>query len=372
MHKITNLKEFLKSEAVLLISAFVAIISMFFIPPSLKYMDYIDFRTLSLLFCLMAAVSGLRSIGLFDSLANAIIPRFKTSRSLSFALVLLCFYSAMLITNDVALITFVPLTIIIYRTSNLMNQLVYTIILETAAANLGSTFTPVGNPQNLYLYSYFKIQPFEFFKITLPIILIGMVLLSLAVLLCKRQTIAMNETSNNQEIDRKKLIIYALLFLLCLCSVFYMIDYRVLVVLVCIILYFTDKTLFKSIDYGLLITFVCFFIFVGNLERMESVHNLLSKLIKGHELLSSVLFSQVISNVPAAVLLSGFTEKYKALIIGANIGGLGTIVASLASLISFKFYVKTENAKPLSYLAKFSLVNIILLIPLLGFSILYY
>lgn len=372
MHKITHLKAFLKSEAVLLIAACAAILSMFFVPPSINYINYIDFRTLALLFSLMAAISGLRSVGLFDSLARLILPHFKNTRLLSLILVLLCFFSSMFITNDVALITFVPLTIIIFRASGLMDRLIYTIVLETAAANMGSTFTPVGNPQNLYLYSCYRISPLAFFRITLPITILGLLLLIAATFLCKNQTIHMTGTRESKIRDLKQLFCYILLFILCLCSVFYLIDYRILMIIVCVTIFFIDKSIYKSIDYGLLITFVCFFIFVGNAERIDAVHSLLIRLIKDRELISGVLLSQIISNVPAAILLSGFTNDYKALLLGTNIGGLGTLVASLASLISFKLYLKTEQAKPLKYLGVFTVVNIIFLIGLLCYTMLFH
>lgn len=370
--KAEKLKTFFQSETVLVIAALAAGISMFFVPPSLDYINYIDFRTLSLLFCLMAAVSGLRSIGLFDTLAMSILPRFQNARVLSLVLVLLCFFSSMLITNDVALITFIPFTIIIFTASGFRDNLIYTVVLETAAANLGSMFTPVGNPQNLYLYSCYHINPVEFFRITLPVSVLGLLFLMAASLLCKNKPIQLQNDRKKRSLDRGRLFLYAALFLLSLFSVFYLIDYRLLVILVCLVLLAADRKLFRSIDYGLLLTFVCFFLFVGNVERIEYVHSLLSAAIHNREMLSGVLLSQVISNVPAAVLLSGFTDHYKALILGTNIGGLGTLVASLASLISFKFYVRTEQAKPLRYLGVFTAVNLAFLLPMLLLSYLFY
>lgn len=367
----TNFNTFLKSETVLLISVCVAFISMFFVPPSKDYINYIDFRTLVLLFCLMATISGLRSIGVFDALAQNILPHFKNARLLCLVLVLMCFFSSMFITNDVALITFVPLTIIIYQTSGLMSRLIYTIVLETIAANIGSTFTPIGNPQNLYLYSYYTINPKEFFYITFPIAALGLLLLIAATYFCGNQAIHINKTIAVKISGIKELICYILLFLLCLCSVFYIIDYKVLMIIVCITLFIVNKKLFKTIDYGLLLTFVSFFIFVGNAEKINTIHTFLVSFIKDRELLCGVLISQIISNVPTAILLSGFTTDYKALLLGTNIGGLGTLVASLASLISFKLYLKTERTRPIKYLVLFTLVNIIFLVSILGFTFIF-
>lgn len=371
MQMITKLKHFLQTETVLVIAASAAIISMFFVPPSVSYISYIDFRTLSLLFCLMAAVAGLKSAGLFNTLAINIIPRFRNIRSLNMVLVLLCFFSSMFITNDVALITFVPFTIIIFTASGLMKRLIYTIVLETAAANLGSMFTPVGNPQNLYLYSCYHINPNEFFYITLPLTVLGLLLLLFASMLGKNKPVHMEKEPAKTMGSPRRLLLHLALFFLSLFSVFYLIDYRLLVIIVCLVLFIADRKLLLSIDYGLLITFVCFFLFVGNAERIDAIHIILSGLMKGRELLFGVLLSQIISNVPAAVLLSGFTDNYRALILGTNIGGLGTLVASLASLISFKFYVRTTEAKPLKYLGVFTAVNIGLLLPILAFAFLF-
>lgn len=368
---LTRLKHFLKAETVLVIAAFGAILSMFFIHPNSEYIKYIDFRTLSLLFCLMLTISGLKNIGLFDALAFAIIPRFKNARTLCLILMLLCFFTSMFITNDVALITFVPFTIILYTASGLMERLIFTVALETAAANLGSMLTPVGNPQNLYLYSRFHISPAEFFSITLPVSVMGLIFLTASSLLCKKQPVILESQGSMPLLNKRKLFLYLLLFILCLLSVFYVIDYRVMVLLIFLVLIISDRKLLLHADYCLLLTFVCFFIFVGNAEKIEAVREVLTSFIKGREILSGVLLSQVISNVPAAVLLSGFTGNCRSLLLGTNIGGLGTLIASLASLISFKFYVRTENANPIRYLFAFTTLNIGLLLPILALSIMF-
>lgn len=367
----TGIKHFLQSEIVLVIAFGAALLSMLFVHPSREYLTYIDFRTLSLLYCLMLTVSGIKSTGIFDALAISIIPHFKNARALCLVLTLMCFFTSMFITNDVALITFVPFTIILYTASGLMDRLIYTAVLETAASNLGSMLTPFGNPQNLYLYSYFHISPGDFFRITLPVVIIAFVFLSFASFLCKKQPVNMKPEERNYTISKKHLLLYVILFILCLLSVFYVIDYRLMVLIVCLVFLFADWKLILHAEYGLLLTFVCFFIFVGNTGRIPAVHTVLSSLIKRHELLSGVLLSQVISNVPAAVLLSAFTDNYKALLLGTNIGGLGTLIASLASLISFKFYVRTENARPLRYLGIFTVLNLALLLPVLVLSMVF-
>lgn len=368
---LARMKLFLKSETVLVIAFCIALLSMLYVHPSKEYISYIDFRTLSLLYCLMLTISGLKSIALFDTLAISIIPHFKNTRTLCLVLTLMCFFSSMFITNDVALITFVPFTIILYTASGLMDRLIYTVVLETAAANLGSMLTPVGNPQNLYLYSYYSMNPFDFFKITVPVSIMGVFFLTAASLLCKKQPVSMNTDAKTNPLNKRRLTLYIILFILCLLSVFSVIDYRLMILIVCIVIVITDRKLILHADYGLLLTFVCFFIFVGNAERIDLVHRALSSFIQTRELLSGVILSQFISNVPAAVLLSRFTTNYHAILLGTNIGGLGTLIASLASLISYKFYIRTENARPLKYLGIFTLINLGLLLPILVLSMIF-
>lgn len=358
----SKVKSFLKSEMVLVISAIAAMISCFFVPPSFAYFSYIDFRVLAILFCLMAVISGLKDIGVFDALSRKLTTNAKNTRVLSFVLVMLCFFSSMLITNDVALIAFIPFTILVLTMANQTKHLIFIVVLQTVAANLGSMLTPVGNPQNLYLYSFYQIPTLEFFRITLIIVGISFLLLTLLCLAIKKETINVSFQNKVQIQKKNYFVIYIILFLFCLACVFRLIPYPIVLGVVSITVFFTNKHLFKEIDYGLLFTFICFFIFVGNLGSIDIVKTSIATFIEHKELLSSLLLSQVISNVPAAVLLSSFTDNYQALLLGTNIGGLGTLIASLASLISYKYYVKSPNAKPLRYLAIFSIVNVSLLI----------
>lgn len=365
-----KIKVFLKSETVLVISTIAVIVTMFFVPPSTNYLSYIDFRVLTLLFCLMAVVSGFQKIGVFAVLSQKFISGAKNTRGLCLVLVLLCYFSSMLITNDVALLTFVPFTILVLGLTGQTSNLIPLIVLQTVAANLGSMLTPVGNPQNLYLYSFYNINIVDFFKITLPISAVSLVLIIATTLLQKGNNINVEFKKNITITSKKELVIYITLFLLCLTTVFHLIHYLVTLVVVCATIFIADKKLFKAIDFGLLATFVCFFIFVGSISDIDSARSTIAKLIQGRELFSVIVLSQVISNVPAAVLLSSFTNDSKALLIGSNIGGLGTIIASLASLISFKLYVKTENAKPLYYLFVFTIVNVTFLAAMVAFTFL--
>lgn len=360
--------EILRNETVLVISFLAASVSALFVHPSKEYLAYIDFKVLAILFCLMAIVSGLKKIGVFSVLAQQMTSGSKSSKALRLSLILICFFSSMLITNDVALITFVPFAIMVLTVTAQTDYMIYVIVMQTVASNLGSMLTPIGNPQNLYLYSFYNMQTAEFFKITIPVTIVGLLLVILFSVLGKNENIHVRFNSNETITDNKTLILYLLLFMLCLITVFHFINYKITLLIVFITVFITDKNLFKTIDYGLLATFVCFFIFVGNIGNIEYVNILISSSIERRELLISVLLSQIFSNVPTSVLLSNFTLNYKSLVIGTNIGGLGTLVASLASLISFKLYTQTKDSKPLKYLGVFTFVNISIMLILLAFS----
>ena len=352
--------KFIKNETVLCIASFTAILTMFFIPPSQIYLTYIDFRVLGLLFCLMAVIAGFNKTGVFLLLSEKILMRVANVRSIALVLVLMSFFSSMWITNDVALITFVPLTILILTMTGHTQHLIIIIVLQTIAANLGSMLTPVGNPQNLYLYSQYNIPIMEFLSITLPYTIISLLLLGITVMFLPKEHISFTLTNTTKTDKHEPYIIamYSGLFLICLACVLRIIDYRatLLVVFLCILLF--DRSVLRKVDYYLLLTFVSFFVFVGNIGNIPIVNEFLASLLKGRELLISILSSQIISNVPAAVLLSAFTTDYKAMIIGTDLGGLGTLVASLASLISYKFYSRTPNANPAKYLGIFTLYNL--------------
>lgn len=354
------IKHFIQKEAVLCIAALAAGITMLFVPPSPSYLDYIDFRVLALLFCLMAVVAGYNKTGVFVLLSERILMRVANVRSITLVLVLLCFFSSMWITNDVALITFVPFAILILTMTGHTRHIIPIIVLQTIAANLGSILTPIGNPQNLYLYSEYNLSIADFFIITLPYTLFSLLLLWAAVMFLPKEHISFT-LSNTKKTDKHKpytILLYSGLFLVCLACVLHLADYRLTFLAVFLVILLFDRDVLRRVDYSLLLTFVCFFLFVGNIGNIPAIRESLAALLNGRELLISILASQVISNVPAAVLLSAFTSDYKAMILGTNLGGLGTLVASLASLISYKFYLRTEQAQPAKYLGIFTLCNL--------------
>lgn len=367
-----KIKNFLKKEVVFCISAVCAAVTMFLVVPDKEYLGYIDFKVLCLLMCLMLVVDGFKSIGVFKKLTYLLMKKIRNGRILGLTLVLLPFFCSMLVTNDVALLVFVPFTLALLSELDCENKIIPIVVLQTVAANLGSMATPVGNPQNLFLYSTYNLSAADFFSVTLPLTAVSLLCISIAGLFCVPNALVLNESDETEITSAKSFALYTVLFLLCLLTVFKFIPYQITTVLIISAFFINDKKLLKKIDYMLLLTFVCFFVVSGNLGRIDAVREFLQSLLSVNTLLTSVGTSQIISNVPAAVLLSTFTENWKELLCGVNIGGLGTPVASLASLISLKLYVASKNSKVLKFLGVFTLVNIILLFILLLFTFRYY
>ena len=350
VRKIVN---FAKKETVLFAAVLLAFGSMVCVPPDMQYLSYIDYRVLALLFCLMTVMEGFKSTGFFAAVAGKLLEKVKTFRQLYLVLVFLCFFTSMWITNDVALLTFVPFTVLVLRMTGLEQEMIPVIVLQTIAANLGSMTTPVGNPQNLYLYSISGMGIGAFLQIMGPLTLISAGLIFLICLIHKdfpirqgmlgKEIVGVRKAGENQ--------VLAVLFFISLLSVFRILSWQLLLLIVlvsCIGIkaFCKEKYLPLEADFGLLLTFVAFFIFIGNMGRICAVREVLSQVLNGRELLISFLCSQMISNVPAAILLSGFTQEYRGLLQGVNIGGLGTLIASLASLISYKFFAAESEQTP--------------------------
>lgn len=350
---------FCKKEVVFVIAVAVAILSVFFVKPSAAYLSYPDYRVLALLFCLMIIVAGIKEQGIFTLLGEKLTAKAKNSRQLSLLLVLLCFFSSMLITNDVALITFVPFALELLCLSGLQEKIIKVVVLQTIAANLGSMFTPIGNPQNLYLYGLTGMGLVEFLLYMLPLTVLSLLLLLVVIFTEKPLPVVTDLQEEEKQPDMKKVWIYIGLFLCCLLTVVHILPWQASFIMVFGVMLVIDKGLFAKVDYCLLGTFLGFFIFVGNMQNIPAVSTWLQSLLAGKELLLSALASQVISNVPAAMLLSGFTEEYKALLYGVNIGGLGTLIASLASIISYKFYAEMKDSRKGKYMMIFTAYNVV-------------
>ncbi len=416
-----GLKDFFKKQIVFVVAILLAVISTIIFKPSGKeILGAIDFRSLSILFSLMAVVQAFSLNGAFTFLSLKIISGVKKSWLLIFALVCICFFFSMFITNDVALITFVPLTISLLQSAGLSSLILITIVLQTLAANLGSMLTPVGNPQNLYLFNLMKCDVWSFIKIMLPYSCASFLLLIICIFfvkgflerrrcgaltgevavsgrggaltkeallskiapafpketpLSKTTVLSPKETTQSQTAApflKVKLILFSLLALISLLTVFNFIPYYVTLPLVLICIFFAERRALKKVDYILLLTFVGFFIFTGNLSHSQKISFLISSVLQKREILCGIISSQVISNVPAAILLSGFTENLKELTVGVNLGGLGTLIASMASLISFKFYAGLKNSNGAKYILIFSILNILFLGILYGMTFFFF
>ena len=363
-----QLKHFFRQETVLCIAALCALCTMLLVPPDGAYIGYIDFRTLCLLLCLMAVVALVQSCGAFRFLAAWLVGRFRGGRALGVVLVLLPFFTSMLVTNDVALLTFVPFTLLLLERIGCTGRAAEVLVLQTVAANLGSMATPVGNPQNLYLYGAYSLGPGEFFAAVLPLTAMSFALLAVSAAFVLPRGLEVPALEAAPIRDKGKLAVYGVLFVLCLLTVFHVLPYGVMTAVVLAAVALMQPKLLKELDYGLLATFICFFIVSGNLGRVEAVREVLQSLLSRSTLLTSVAASQVISNVPAAVLLSAFTENWKELLQGVNIGGLGTPIASLASLITLKLYLRSEGAQAGHFLLVFLAVNLQALLVLLLFA----
>ena len=390
---------FIKKETVLSIAVVLAVISVFFVVPDREYISYIDFRTLAILFCLMSIVAGLRNIGVFDKLAERLLAKVHGIGGVTVILVCLCFFMSMFITNDVSLITFVPFTIILMKKRNPDTDskwMLKVIVMQTIAANLGSMLTPLGNPQNLYLYGKAGIGIAEFLKIMLPYTVCAFALLmawiGLAFMVRKRKLShdGKTEIKQNKGLDSdedkaftkrqkdplgasgskwgkkdaewiEKFTAYLILFVISLLAVSHILPYGVPFALVFLYLLLRDRKILTQVDYSLLCIFIALFIFIGNLGRIPAFSQLLSDILTGREVVTSVIASQVMSNVPAAILLSGFTDHIRELMIGTNLGGLGTLIASMASLISFKYVAREDRSFRGRYFLEFTVANVIFL-----------
>ncbi len=360
----TRIKDFIKGNIVVIVAALAAIITSFIVPPDKEYLGYFDFKTLTCLFCVLAVVCALRNIRFFYTLAKAIVRKFKDTREAILALVYITFIGSMLIANDMALLTFLPLGYFVLHTTGKEKYLAFVYIMQNIAANLGGMLTPFGNPQNLYLYSKFNIPDLEFMSIMFVPFIIAIFLITLCcIIFVKSEPLEIEERA--AELPRGRVIIYLALFALSILIVFRGIPYIVGLIVIPIALLLLDRQALRDVDYGLLLTFVFFFIFAGNMGRIDIIRDIFSYLLEKSTLIFSALSCQLISNVPSAILLSQFTDNYRELLLGVNIGGAGTLIASLASLITFKEYSKQAPGHTLSYILKFSAYNFAFLIILI-------
>lgn len=359
---------FIKKNTVMCIAFFAALITCFFVPPDKNYIGYFDFKTLTCLFCVLAVVCALKNIRFFYILAEKIVQLFRNARMSILALVYITFIGSMLIANDMALLTFLPLGYFVLTVTGKEKYMAFTFIMQNIAANLGGMLTPFGNPQNLYLYTKFNIPNGEFMSIMAPPFALSVALITICCIIFVKPEPLYFE-NDGAKLPPVRTAFYLCLFVLAIAIVFRGIPYYIGLIIIPAALLFADRKALLAVDYHLLFTFVFFFVFAGNMARIDAVRGFFSALMEKSTLLFSVLSCQCISNVPSAVLLSQFTENYRDLLVGVNIGGVGTLISSLASLITFREYTKNNPGKSGYYMARFSAFNFAFLIILTGFML---
>ena len=364
---VSKVLQFVKTNAVMFIALLAAAITCFFVPIDEEYLGYFDVKTLACLFCVLAVVCALKNINFFYLLAQKIVQLCRTTRISILALVYITFIGSMLIANDMALLTFLPLGYFVLSSTGKEKYMAFTFIMQNIAANLGGMLTPFGNPQNLYLYTKFEISNLEFMSIMLPPFLAAVALITVCCLFVKSEPLKLKPVTIH--LGHFVTVLYLLLFALSILIVFRGISYWVGLIVIPAVLLIMDRKALKMVDYPLLLTFVFFFVFSGNMARIDAVRNLLSGLLEKSTMLVSILSCQVISNVPSSILLSQFTENYADLLVGVNIGGVGTLISSLASLITFREYLKHNPGKAGKYIALFSAFNFGFLIVLTAFML---
>ena len=368
LHLFRGAGSFIKKNVVMIVALVAAVITCFLVPPDGAYWGYFDVKTLTCLFCVLAVVCALKNIQFFYILAKKIVQLFRNARMTILALVYITFIGSMLIANDMALLTFLPLGLFVLTTTGKNKYMAFTFIMQNIAANLGGMLTPFGNPQNLYLYTRFEIPDLEFIEIMAPPFLLAVALITLCCcIFVKPEPLRMQDEKVQLPVWRTAA--YLALFLLSVLIVFRGIPYWIGLLVIPVSLLFLDRKALKMVDYPLLLTFVFFFVFSGNLARIDVVKEFFSQLLEWNTLLVSVASCQVISNVPTAILLSQFTQNYRELLLGVNIGGVGTLIASLASLITFREYTKQNKGKTGYYILLFSAFNFGFLIILALFSL---
>lgn len=366
---IAKLFGYLRRHLVLAIAFALAVVTAFIIPPDAEYSTYFDLKTLSCLFMTLAVVCALKNIRFFTFLAQKIVALAGNLRTAILALSYITFIGSMIIANDMALITFLPLGFFVLNETGKKRYIAFCFIMQNISANLGGMLTPFGNPQNLYIFTRFDIPTFEFMGIMLFPFILSVTLITVCCLFVPAEKIEISE-KDTIALPKKRTIIYIVLFLAVVLVVFRLVNYVIGLVLILCAMLILDRDALKKVDYALLGTFACFFVFSGNMSRIEGVRSFISGLLEANTLLVSVCSCQLISNVPSAILLSRFTQNYPALLVGVNIGGVGTLISSLASLITFSEYTAYFPGKRnvARYLLMFSALNFGFLIVLTLFS----
>ena len=373
---------FVKKEVVLSIAIVFMIVTCFFVPVDKEYLGYFEHKTLIALFCMLAVVAGLKNTNVFELISRKLIGLFKTRRAVIYCLIYGTFFFDMIVANDMSLITFLPLTYIVLHSTNNDKYLAFTFIMQTIAANMGGMITPHGNPQNLYLYEHYDIPLLEFFGVLLvQSIAVAVMLFICCLLFVKNEKLVLKNTEKF-EIKKKELAVYAVLFVCVILCILRLtpisgtvigendLPHFILLGLVVLAVAIFDYKRFKEVDYALLFTFCVFFVFSGNMARIPAIGNIIENIVANNTLLAGIVSCQFISNVPTAIFLSNFTENYRELLVAVNVGSLGIIISSLASLITLKEYLKHQPKGFKRYMGIFTLANTSFLVVLIIITLL--
>ncbi len=357
---------FAKKEVVLSIAIVAAIITCFFVPPDAEYLGYFEEKTLIALFCMLSVVAGLKYTEVFELISKKMIGLFHTRRSVIYALVFGTYFFDMIVANDMSLITFLPLAFIVMHSTGNDKYLAFTFIMMTIAANMGGMITPYGNPQNLYLFSFYEMGLLDFLSALAVQAATILVMLFISGLFIKNETLHLvNDKKLN--IKTKQLAVYAALFVLVILCIFRVVNHWLALGIVVITILIMDRKRFKEVDYALLATFCVFFVFSGNIARITAISDFIKSIVgeSGENVLvAGIVSCQFISNVPTAIFLSKFTDvAYSAdLLVAVNVGSLGIIISSLASLITLKEYLKHQPKGLKRYMLMFTGINTTFLI----------
>ena len=387
---------FLRSETILIVATLLAIISCFIVPPDGQYGGYVHVSTISQLVCLMLVVVGFQRIGVFRIIGASLLHRVHTARGVVLTFIALTFISAMFITNDVALLTFVPFALAVLVMAHMEDKAIIVCALMTVAANTGSMLTPVGNAHNLYFKALTGMSTGHFLRIMAPYSILAAVLLVVVTCVVFRgRRIAEFDGMDSKGFERGVLapdptrhqpdeikvtgygagyggwraIVYTGVFVVCVLAVSDMVPLWVMCAVTFVAMVVCDRGSFRHADWALPLTFIMFFVFIGNMKRVPEFAGIAQAFVGQHPLEVSIISSQIISNVPASLLLSGFCDQWVPLIIGTNIGGMGTLIASMASLITYKNYTRQYPRQKGRYLGVYTAVSVMFLLLMYGLAV---
>ncbi|MBP1587706.1 MAG: hypothetical protein ILO53_04805 [Clostridia bacterium] len=358
MKKLTS---FLKKEIMLVVAVVAAAASLFITPPSAKLLQGIDWRTLGILLMMLCVLEGFKQESVLAPVV-ALGSRLKKLTALTFFLVFGVFFSSMFVTNDVSLILFVPITIMVFRGGGKEKYILPVITLQNIAAIRGSLLTPFGSPQNLFLYGQVNVTVWHFMLHMLPLCAMSAVLLAVFILILYRrnpgESIEPADTAKPAKDNLPRRIVYVVLFCIVVLTVVTRFRYWYFVLAaVLAAVAFTDVRIFKKVDYVLLVTFLCFFIFSQSVGGNERIAAFLSGAVAGREYWWSLGLSQIISNVPSTIVLYPFSQNFAGLIYGADTAGLCSIIGSLASVINYRIYIREYPGTGKRFMLVFTLIS---------------